>query len=117
MRGPSRGACRCRQLHGHALFQTLAIEQWPTRAADALGMADPLVWIEIRGIAGQDMQRQLAAECVHVVPRHARLVRGKTIDDQGAAACAAAHHPAQQGDAPGAILATGIGGKPEGRWR
>ena len=65
----------------HSLFEALALEQRPPRVAGAFGVApDEFVGVEVWGIAGQEMQRQLAIEFVHVVPYQACPVRGKAID-------------------------------------
>jgi hypothetical protein len=65
------------------LFQAFALEQRPACVAGAFGVTpDKLVGIEVRGIAGQEMQRQLAVEFVHVVAHDTRPVRGQAIDDQ-----------------------------------
>ena len=82
------------------------------RLAGAFGVApDEFVGVEVWGIAGQEMHRQLAIEFVHVVPYQACPVRGKAIDDQVQRLAPAAHHAAQQGDEQGSVQAT------SDRWR
>lgn len=76
-RANERGAVRhFGKLRGHAISQTVALLQRPTCVAGALRMApDQLIGIEVRGLAGQYMQRQLALECGNILRDRFRLVR------------------------------------------
>lgn len=66
----------CRELHRDAIGQTFTLLQWSAGMARVLGMTpDQLIRVEIGGIAGQIMQRQLAVEPRDVLGARRGFVR------------------------------------------
>lgn len=69
------------QLSMGTVGQLFARSQRTTRDAGSLGIApDPLVRIQVRRIAWQEVQRQLSLQAVDVGAHDCGLVRRQTID-------------------------------------
>jgi hypothetical protein len=103
------------ELRGDAVGQTFALLQRPACVAGALSMApDQLIGVEVWGIAGQVMHRQLAVEPRDVFLDRESLVGWQSIEDQMQGVATSAHHPAQQVHEQQAGQGARIGGEPEG---
>src|SRR5712692_8126963 len=72
------------------------------------------VRIQIRGVAGKEVQRQFAADRLHVFLDHRLLVRGQTVHDQVKPTLAMTHQLLEQFNKPRAIERALVGTKPEG---
>jgi len=71
------------KLRGNAISQTFALRQGPTCVAGALRMApDQLIGIEVWGVAGQVMHRQLAGKLCDVFRDRACLVGWQSSKDE-----------------------------------
>ena len=105
-RRPASDLC---QLREHARIEGLALLQRTPGSAGTLGVApDQFVGIEVRRIARQVMQRQLAVEARDILRHPLGLVCWQTVQDQLQGPATTAHHLAQQRDEQVAIQTTGI---------
>ncbi len=115
-RGEECGATRhLGELRGDAIGQLFALLQGPACLPGALRVAPyQLIGVEVRGIAGQVMQGQLAVESRNVFLDRERLVGGQPIKDQMQRGTTPTQHPAQQVHEQRAGQGARIGGEPEG---
>jgi len=103
------------ELRGDAIGQLFALLQGPACLPGALRVAPyQLIGVEVRGIAGQVMQGQLAVESRNVFLDRERLVGGQPIKDQMQRGTTPTQHPAQQVHEQRAGQGAPIGGEPEG---
>jgi hypothetical protein len=85
------------ELRGDAIGQPFSLLPRPACIPGALRMVpDQLVGIEIRGIAWQLLQGQLAVEPCDVFLDRERLVGRQSVQNQMQGLAASAHHPTQQ---------------------
>ena len=98
----SRTTTDLRQLLRHLGFERLALpKRTPGRPRPFCITPHQLIRVQVWGLAGQYMQRQLALECGNILRDRFRLVRRQAIQDQMQRLAMAPQHPAQEGHKPG----------------